>query len=296
MDKNPGAAISKVCPRQGYVMMKPRNHNRVVVPVQCKTWRCKGCRDRVKRRVLDKLVYGLSTEPHTYFITVTYQTEGEERMTAASVTDDWHSFLSRVKRRATSQNLMWFKVVEMTKRRQPHLHLAVGGIGERVARCVGLKWRRWTEAWVAKKCPVDCLQHEWAKIWKEVTGDSYILDARPVWSAEKGSAYLGKYLTKAMAYWDVLEGQGFKRRWARSNNWPRGEMRLKGSVDDIWEGTVYLRGDTAGADRVARDVADSKESPFLKRVGPELLERRERAQIAHYQLAVMERMLNANHR
>ena len=50
--------------------------------------------------------------------------------------------------------------------------------------------------WYGKNCSVDCAQHELAKVWNEVTGDSYVVHVAPGFDSKGVAGYLAKYLLK----------------------------------------------------------------------------------------------------
>lgn len=76
-----------------------------------------------------------------------------------------------------------------------------------------------------------------ARMWWEVTGDSWVVDVREVSSPGGCAAYLGKYLGKSMAdYRFRLLELGYLRRFQRSNNWPAVErMQFEATIEDLWE-------------------------------------------------------------
>lgn len=220
-DRGVGAASSKVCPRAGFIRLYSKDGGSIILPTNCKTWRCKGCRDRVRALFKKRVAIGCSKVGPSFLITLTYrQGEGAQRH-AASVQKDWSQFLKIMKK--MSPEISYVKVVEATKKNQPHLHVVMGGITQKTACCRGKKYPRcehWTERWLGEKCE-KCIEHVMAKAWYGITGDSYVVDARPVLGAAGAGAYLSKYLVKGMDSRDVLLRLGFKRFWSCSRNWPR---------------------------------------------------------------------------
>lgn len=242
-----GIATSGVCPRAGYIRLTSKIGATVVVKSTCKTWGCKQCRERVKSRVLSMMSYGCLMLGECWLITVTYKTDGCGSVrNAASVAKDWAALLSRLRQSPDMKSVAWFRVVELTKLGQPHLHLIVGGIGN----------GPWKE-----------IQRRWREYWLEITGDSYIVDVRPVLGAYGAAAYLGKYLVKGLMDREELESLGFKRRWSCSNNWPRADVVLQGTDQGRWARVQFIGGMEAGAEKLALEAEDSASSPLLDRVG-----------------------------
>lgn len=104
-------------------------------------------------------------------------------------------------------------------------------------------------------------------MWLEVTGDTYIVDVRPVLSPEKISNYLEKYFVKGMEVRHDLETLGFLRRYSRSNNWPSAKLTLKG----IDEGALEANGwQPFAADTEGWMAANSVGDPLLERNGTDL--------------------------
>ncbi len=213
------------CPRSGFMEFRDGLGQNYFMETSCKTWRCVVCRPKLKNLVMLKMEYGLlsmSSIGRSYLITVTLKKGNEESKDAAYVRQAWERLLKYLKlNRPSNRTMMWFKVTEMTNNLQPHLHLLVGGIGNRPDWCHGP---------LDKTCG-DCVQCEWRLWWLYVTGDSFIVDVREIYDVRGACEYLGKYLIKAFSLRDELEALGFKRRYSTSRNWPRAEdMRFRGSI------------------------------------------------------------------
>lgn len=146
----------------------------------------------------------------------------------------------------------------------------MGGITKRVARCSDREgyW------WIKTTCKVDCLQHEIAKVWYDITGDSYIVFCEDVFSPAGAAVYLAKYLMKGFGgYRGEMEERGFKRRWSRSRNWPKADVSLEGTVNDRWFSTEFWIEDGVGGAYARESAKASEGHALLNRVGPrELLE------------------------
>lgn len=226
--------------------MQSKTGREVTVASTCKTWGCLSCRDRVLNRLKKKIRYGISILGPCWFITLTYkQGEGSQR-DALSVAKDWKALLSRLQKIHLRYNQMaWIRVIEVTKKGQPHLHLIVGSLGE-VSRTT--------------------LASDWKSAWWTTTGDSFIIDVRPVIGPSGAAKYLVKYLVKGVMHREALLDLGFNRRWSASRNWPKGEVKLRGSQEDRWGHVQFV-----GREDLSQEVEDSKDDFLLERVGPELL-------------------------
>lgn len=261
----PGGAMSKKCPRQGFVRMKLYKGGDVVTTVNCRTWGCLACRDRKTNQVKAMIRYGISTLGPTYLITLTLRLgKGESPKDAKYVAAKWKRYISILQER--SPNLSWMRIVELTKKRQPHLHLVVGGIGDRKFSCAGVR-HAWSEEWVRAQCREDCLEHEWSALWLKVTGDSYIVNVRPVMGASGAAAYLAKYLGKGVMDRDALEELGFLRRWSCSNNWPRGQLQTRGVDGGYYESSTYFGPRSPGGESAYADSLADVGHPLLELVG-----------------------------
>lgn len=235
----------------------------VTVKVTCKTWRCVACREATKRKVQRRIAYGISTLGQCYFITLTLKlVSGTMTKDARFVSRAWRALLSRLKYQNPSRykKMAWFKVIELTKRNQPHLHLIVGGLGE-----VQLKE----------------LHADWSQAWLTSTGDSFIVDVRKVIGVKGAAFYLTKYVTKGVLQREVLESKGFLRRWSASANWPRGVVSNRGSEEQVWDAIEFVSNDMYGSERFKVEADTSVGHPLLERVGDGLLLEWERIDIAH---------------
>jgi len=248
--------------------------NVVTVPTNCKTWGCIACRDRVKRYVRMRMEHGCLILGHSYLITATYAMRGEESWRdASSVAKHWAELSRRFEKR-NLKRMKWFKVPELTKKGQVHLHLIVGGIGKRISCCrpagMGRCNHRKSYKWAMERCKVNCVEHELAKEWYQITGDSWVLDVREVWSAAGASAYIFKYLVKSFGQRAALEGLGFKRRWSCSRNWPSPErMQFVITMSKGWQSTQFIK-KGVNDDYLREEVARSEASAYAMKVGTPL--------------------------
>lgn len=235
-----GSALSGTCPRSGYVWLESKLGRYYVKPTTCKTWRCVICRKKNKQYVCQRIDFGVSTFEHSWFITTTLKKKaGDGPKDADYVAGVWKKFLWKVKQKYP--RIVWFKVTEVTKQGQPHLHLIVsclGGDQDQLGKCEALRkksspgWKR--ENWDVSMCM--CLSHELGRYWLKATGDSHVLYATEVEEGKSPSGYLSKYLDKAMYKREELKKLGFDRRWSCSRNWPSpGKIQMQGTVDGSWE-------------------------------------------------------------
>ncbi len=245
-----GIATSAVCPREGYVTLRTRADRVYRISTRCKTWSCKECRDRNLALVTNRLKYGMSVLKDSYFITVTLRLAyGEIPRDAQYVRTVWHRYLQNLRRfYLPNEKFAWMKVVETTKRGQPHIHFVMGNIGT------------WTN---------ENLTEMMMQAWYEVTGDSYQVDASRVLSGEKVANYIAKYVVKGMYERDVLDSLGFKRRWTRSRNWPNSDLRLVGLTNEKLKADSFSYGKADFTDLRPGEVALPVNHEYLGYTGTE---------------------------
>lgn len=226
------------------------------------------------------MVNGILSLGPCYLITLTFrQGRNGTQRDADSVARVWKAFLRTLKYRKSNKQIAWFRVIEATKKSQPHLHLIVGGLGERVACCRPGTTRRpcahhWKRERVLEDCKRDCLEHEWSRAWFDATGDSWVVNAKRIVGPEGAAAYLAKYLTKAVRQRNVLEALGFSRRWSRSRNWPGGEqMELKATKDGRWVATAFVYRGAPMWERFEENARISSGSLLMQRTGTELADK-----------------------
>jgi len=233
----------------------------VAVPTTCKTWGCIGCRDRVIAEFKKRIVFGVSTLGPCWFITVTYRmVEDVARMDAAGVAKDWRRFLKLLK--LEFPLVKWLRVIESTKKGQPHLHLIMGDM-----KASGEAIRRFVKS-----------------AWTKVTG-SFIVDVEPVLGAKGAARYLAKYLRKEMLNWEVLFQLGFRRRFSCSNDWPRGRLGIRGSVENRWVKTEFVPAGSPKAEWAEKIMVATRSSSLVEVVGPEFL-------VEEYKKAEIRRFVN----
>lgn len=88
-----------------------------------------------------------------------------------------------------------------------------------------------------------CIGHELSRVWKDITGDSWVVFAVPVYGSSGAANYLAKYLMKNEMHREELEALGFKRRFSISRKWPGGKrLRLYGTEIGAWSGSWFEYG------------------------------------------------------
>lgn len=273
--KSTGAAFNDDCPRKGVAYLRA-NYNEPELRVQtsCKAWSCKSCRDRKLGMVASIMEYGLLVrDSEAYLVSVTYRASGpgslpvENPVSAEHVNRDWRELVRRLKRLDQFKKMATFRVVELTKRGQPHLHLLWMGITG-ASFCRTCKPRNEPKKWLEVTC--ECIQGVLRNTWFSITGDSWIVDVTAIYSNAGAAWYLCKYLRKGM-YGKVREGLdrlGFARRYAASQNWPRGDkMERRGTVEKRWKGNRFEYGAMK-----ANDVMDAyvRAHPLMEQMGTDM--------------------------
>ena len=232
-----GMATTARCPREGVIFLYTKAGRRVAMETTCKTWRCLGCRDRLKSLFKARVEYGISHLETCVFITFTYKTGMPSGVRARSVQREWRALLRRWKVHPHWKGAEWLRVMELTKKRVPHHHLVVGwrssALHSEKVRCYGRVFnvRSFTRVWHTCKC----LSHTLSRMWYEVTGDSWIVHAVPVVGARAGASYMAKYLYKGFETRDT-EALGMERRWSSSRGFPYGgRLRLAQTENGGWD-------------------------------------------------------------
>lgn len=264
-------STSSLCPRRGYIWLTSPNRKVLVLPTTCKTWGCRACRVRVAALFSMRVEAGVLAYGGSWFITLTYK-QGSRQVDAECVRKDWKAFW-RMLRETEFRSLSWLRVVELTKKGQPHLHLVMQANSSR-PNCYGgggLEIRRYRHRWAS----CQCVAHMLSRAWYAVTGDSWIVDVSSVRSRKKSGDYLGKYLQKGDRF--GLEALGFTRRWSSSKGWAgTGRIRLRQSKEAGGPGWERNDWSTSGHDLAGKvwdpeTSAGRENDPLLDRVGPDLV-------------------------
>ncbi len=219
------------CPRKGYVFLWAQGE-RIVIPTTCKGWECIPCQPKkifVMRKTAELGCLRMQRNfGSSAFITTTFAMKGLRSIRNASfVSEVWHRLLKVFIR---PKWITWFRVVELTKKGQPHLHLIASwpNIGNEVLTCrINGVRSEFGKKWLDVDCL--CVEHELSRLWYGITGDSWITDVRPIASSEKAGSYVASYIKKGMRTWSQLEALGFKRRYSKSSDWPVSGIWMRGS-------------------------------------------------------------------
>ncbi len=247
------------CPRAGWIVCYAdswklgRPVPAIGKETSCHQYQCRVCGPKRGAYVGLRAEVGCLMVGRSWFITLTFRrrrgsrplSETEARtedrswarlgvqrgmpLNAGGVSVAWRRFLSRLQELQIP--MRWMKVVELTKKGQPHLHLLMNGIGTWESIC---KLPNWTfDSWRHNTC--QCLLHVISKLWYKATkGDSWITDARPIKSARGISVYLSKYLVKAFDNRTKMENLGFTKRYSSSAKWGGERRRMVGTLNDEW--------------------------------------------------------------
>ncbi len=231
-----GAAVSSVCPREGSIWLQSPIGQTLVMRTTCKTWGCRGCRDRLQALFRARVEIGCSTLGRCAFITLTYKAGVKARMGVEYVKEDWRTFL----RKSDLRRYRWFRIMELTKRATPHHHLVLGPIEGRI-RCYGRDFDIRVFDRGFDRCA--CLSHTLARQWLDVTKDSRIVHAVPVIGASGAGSYMAKYLLKGFGEERHLQALGMQRRWSSGRGWPgSGKLCLSQTLRGGWRRVEWRAG------------------------------------------------------
>ncbi len=252
-----GSLILGTCDRAGHVELFTKEGRSVILPTICKTWGCVVCSRKLIGVFKAKVEVGVSRLGACGFITITYQAERDEPITAQCASRDWQALWQKLRR--SGYRFQWLKVTELTEKGIPHHHVAVGPWPGRI-RCHGRKIKRGrqTARYVSRIPTCDCLAHVFARAWQVVTGDSYMVFAVPVFDAKGAGGYMAKYMAKR------CRGTQTGRRYSTSRGWPGGKRpRLEVTLRGGWD---HIRMWPAGAFDSYQDW-NPQEQDLLGRVG-----------------------------
>ncbi len=225
-----GSKLLGQCDRSAYTELFTAEGRSIILPTTCKTWGCVVCRDKLMGLFKARVEVGVSALGLCAFITITYQAESERWRTAGCVGEDWQELWRRLRR--LKKSWQWLKVTELTKKKTPHHHVVIGPI-QQMIRCHGPKIRkgRETTAYLKRMDSCGCVSHTFARIWWNITGDSYICFATEVTDPSGAASYMGKYMTKQF----LEKERGMTRRFSTSRGWPGGQrIRLRVTLEGGW--------------------------------------------------------------
>lgn len=133
----------------------------------CRLWSCPDCGPQKKRDFERMIFFGQPNKMLT--LTLWRPKDGDPLEAADRLYKAWPELWKRIKRRYPSAELAYGWAVEDTQEGWPHMHVA-------------LRAPFIPQTWLSR-------------VWKELTGDSYVVDIRDK-SSEDCARYLSKYLAK----------------------------------------------------------------------------------------------------
>lgn len=220
--------------------------------------------------------------PPGSLITVTYAMGEGKLRDARCASRDWTALIRQLKVR--SPKLMWFKIPELTKKGQIHYHAIVLAMRSTKDCCKSMSWGRCDHhrglEWYERSCREDCIEHELSRAWYEITGDSWVVDSRPILGARGAASYLSKYLVKAYDNRRELESRGFARRWSCSRNWPA-PVRMQLAVTNAggWDSTNFMGAKSSMKDTLRKEVKAAINDPWAIKVGTPMAEKLEKRRV-----------------
>lgn len=161
------ARRAESCRKRAAVYDDYRDGKAKGITLRCNTLVCPDCAKRRRARIASKIRYFLVSHPNAYLITLTLK-QGTHRI--GEIMLFWKRLRARLWK--IGVEFKFLLVREFTRKGTEHLHILVS--------------RRLNIALVRK-------------IWHEITGDSFVIDAR---KADEGAiGYLSKYLAKNCEHW-----------------------------------------------------------------------------------------------
>lgn len=246
------------CERGGFLRVWSDNRSSAK-RLACKTWGCLKCSNQNLLNFKSLVNEGCFQLGPFVFITLTLlRRQGVVLKRAPYAWAVWRLFIRRLKEIPKYRDSEWVMVPELTEAGQPHLHLILS-----------VSWSDGSKR-MAKR-----INREVRKVWRKVTGDSYVVWTTPVVGTRGPGGYLAKYMAKDMVEREALEAAGFHRRFSRSRGWPKFTYRLIGSGANMWS---YER---AGRGVPKVELENGLEaSAFDLRAEPLAMEALERSKIA----------------
>lgn len=238
LNRTSGTALTSECPRAGLITLTDYQGRQLVMPTACKTWRCLSCRDRLRSLFKMRVVSGCFALAQCWLITFTYKVDADRRVNVTFAKEDWKEFWRRWKK-LRLPHLEWLRVSERTKKGMIHHHVVAGSPTAMKARCYGREFD--DRGFLRRFVSCGCLSHVASRVWKEVTGDSYIVHVQAVTSPKGMGNYLAKYMMKEFGVARAAPMES--RRWSSSRGWPgRGRLRLRNTVRKLWAVTNFQGG------------------------------------------------------
>jgi hypothetical protein len=224
----------------------------------CKTRACLVCRVKVQNRFKMLVEYGILTLGRSLFITVTYAAGTGKMRDALYVSQTWNRLLAWWRR--SYEEVSWVKVVELTKKNQPHLHLIASSESWKEKASCQPGRHAYDARWRNRPC--GCFEHVISKQWFRITGDSWVVKVKEVASSGMASSYMAKYFSKDFLYAEGRKALGFERSWSRSRSWPVDKLQLKATLEKQWLYVYFSK----------KSPAETVNAVFLRRM--EMAERR----------------------
>jgi len=172
-------------------------------------------------------------------MTITYKEGDLTARGAGFVSTDWRALWRLLKKwEPEIAGMEYLRVMELTKNGIPHHHLVIGPIPR------GMRDRCWKytmriREYKKRFSSCECLAHRVARLWLQVTKDSYIVHATPVYGAGTAGGYMGKYMQKEFDG-EEAEALGMARRWSTFRGWPgSGRLRLRVTGRKGWQRTSW---------------------------------------------------------
>ncbi len=109
-----------ICPKAGYVVLTSDRGQKGAYRTICKSWSCRVCQKKKKSLFIEMVKHGCSVLGRCYSITLTFKMGLGEQRDARSAEGALRAFFRRLRR--LYPNLQYLKVLEMTKKNQPHYH------------------------------------------------------------------------------------------------------------------------------------------------------------------------------
>ena len=256
----------KGCPRAKTLKLTVKHtQHELYMPTTCKTWRCSYCRKIREIQLKNLIVYGYTRLKPCEFITVTVKRERDGTcLDADSVKKAWTQWLRTVKK--SRGKMPWLKVVELTKNGVPHFHLITGSWTRKnqKTRCRPLEWDAYKKGWYYScKAAEECLHCEVGRLWYEATGNSFVVDARPVVDEGVGAYFVKEYLLKSYSQMEARIEAGYPRLWSASRDWPRIPIAVRGTLEGLWQETKILKPGPFDKE-VHQKVRESRKSKLLE--------------------------------